>query len=193
MLNKRNAIRCGAAWCSVWLFFAVYHWAEKTKFPWFWFQFFQIRKSLVQLQHIQHAGASYCNTLKHSLTQYQHFTTLLFYSKIVKYTMDERTQKRWIRWNWKKFESLNTVIDFDFKILKYQMKQKVLCLLPTPLRQLTNNVWECVCACVQWRTCCGDSCSSSSTCQRAQYWNNSWEPRKYDTPRPCGSFLETQY
>ena len=61
----------------------------------------------------------------------------------------------------------------------------VLCLLPTPLRQLTNNVWECVCACVQWRTCCGDSCSSSSTCQRAQYWNNSWEPRKYDTPRPC--------
>ena len=38
-----------------------------------------------------------------------------------------------------------------------------LCLVPIPLRQLTNNAWVCVCECVQLRSCCGDSCSSSIT------------------------------
>jgi len=33
-----------------------------------------------------------------------------------------------------------------------------------------------VCACGQWRPCSGDSCSNSSTCQRAKSWNNVWKP-----------------
>jgi len=32
-----------------------------------------------------------------------------------------------------------------------------------------------VCACGQWRPCSGDSCSNSSTCQRAKSWNNAWK------------------
>ena len=131
LLNKWSHWNWSLKLCSVWLMitlelkfemmqcvtvFCRVPGADKTKFPWFFFQFFQIRKSLVQLQHIQQAGASYCNTLKHTSTHCKHFTTPLFYSKITKYTMDEKTQKRWIRWNRNIFESLNTVIDFDFQV-----------------------------------------------------------------------------
>jgi len=43
-----------------------------------------------------------------------------------------------------------------------------------------------VCACGQWRPCCSDSCSSSSTCQRAKSWNNAWEPSTTEKgPQSC--------
>jgi len=45
-------------------------------------------------------------------------------------------------------------------------------------RHYTNwhEVAVAVCACGQWRSCCGDSCSSSSTCQRAKSSYIAWEP-----------------
>ena len=39
-----------------------------------------------------------------------------------------------------------------------------------------HKVAVSVCACGQWRPCCGDSCSSSSTCQRAKSSYIAWEP-----------------
>ena len=54
--------------------------------------------------------------------------------------------------------------------------REYLCLVPTPLHELTNSC-GIVCACGQWRPCCGDSCSSSSTCQRVKSSYIAWELR----------------
>ena len=55
-------------------------------------------------------------------------------------------------------------------------------------RHYTNwhKVAVFVCACGQWRPCCGDSCSSSSTCQRTKSSCIAWKPRTTKkAPQSC--------